>query len=266
MPKKYYYFPPPFSSKLYIVFCVKESKDKSKIKASISVIFSTHEVKKSLSCVLKKRNDGSRVPILILCTSYFLMSVHYGGIFLGGSLWLYFQKLSWEYSEFTTFLGVNAGTIFIGCLTLVPILIIKFKMADMTLAILATLCNIVSGIFMLVTPYDNHWMPYIGTVFQLLSGIVSTSIKSTMTKIVQPDEITHVMAFLGMTLPFSIFGPPIFNLIYGASLSFKACNDVEMDSKDWCTGTFITVGLGFLLINIILYSYVRRYCQKRQYF
>ena len=110
---------------LYIVFCVKESKEKSKIKASISVIFSTHEVKKSLSCVLKKGMMDQEVQ-------FNPMSVHYGGLLLGGSLWLYFQKLSWEYSEFTTFLGVNAGTIFIGCLTLVPILIIKFKMADMT--------------------------------------------------------------------------------------------------------------------------------------
>ena len=249
---------------LYIIFFVKESKEKGENKASMLQIFSTKGIRKSLTCVLKKRPDGSKGPILILCVSYFLMAVYYAGIFLGGSLWLYFQKLSWEYSEFTAFLGVNSGTILIGCLTLVPILIIKFKMADMTLAILATLCIIVSGIFMLFTPYDNHWLPYIGSIFHLLSGIVSTSIKSTMTKIVKPDEITHVLAFLGMTLPFSIFGPPMINLIYGASLSFKACEDVGSDSKDWCSGTFIIVGLGFLLINIILFSYVRRYCQRKQ--
>ena len=50
-------------------------------------------------------------------------------------------------------------------------------MADMTLAILETLSSIVNDIFMLVTPYDNHRMPFIVTIFQLLSGIVSTSIK-----------------------------------------------------------------------------------------
>jgi len=249
---------------LYIILFVKEIQERKTTKASISDIFSTQAIKKSLNCVFHNKKEGSRNVILILCVSYFFMAAHYGGTYLGGSLWLYFQKLSWDYSEFTTLLGVNAGTIFIGCTTIIPILIVKYKMADMTLAILATVTNIAICTLMFSTPYNNHWMPYVGTVFQLFTGIVGTTIKSTMTKIVEPDEVSHVMAFLGMTMPFSIFGPPVFNLIYRASLSFSACKDVETDRKNWCSGTFIIVGISFLTINLILFSYVKRYTNRNK--
>jgi len=249
---------------LQVVFFVKETKEVCHDKLILSSLFSVREIRKSVGCVLKKRVDGSRGIILLMCAAFFFVSLHYAGIFLGGSLWLYFQKLNWTYSQFTSFLGVNSSVILIGCLTIMQILIVKFKLADMTLAIIASICNIVFGTVLFVTPYGNHWLPYIGLPFSLLCGIVGTAIKSTVTKIVDPSEITQVLAFFGMTLPLGIFGPPIFNLIYGASLSFQSCDGVHSGSKDWCTGTFIMVGVSFMFINIIIYIYARKFCQRKE--
>ena len=37
----------------------------------------------------------------------------------------------------------------------------------------------------------------------------------------------QVLAFLGITLPINILGPPVFNLIYRASLDFGICEGGE---------------------------------------
>ena len=35
---------------------------------------------------------------------------------------------------------------------------------------------------LIITPYDNHYVPYVGLVFNLLPGVVGTVCKSMLTK------------------------------------------------------------------------------------
>ena len=212
---------------LQIVFFVKDTKPPSKEGVTMSELMSTERIKESMQTVFKKRKDGSRNVILALCVAYFFMAINYGGIFISGSLWLYFQKLGWEYVQFTTYLGILSGVILIGCLTIIPFLLIKLKMSDMTIALVATIANISNCALMFCTPYNNTWVPYVGTVMMLTQGFTSTAIKSTLTKVVRTEEVMQVLAFLGITLPINILGPPAFNLIYRASLDFGMCEGGE---------------------------------------
>ena len=70
------------------------------------------------------------------------------------------------------------------------------------------------------------------------------------------------MAFLGITLPLNIVGPPIFNLVYGASLDFGLC-DYSNSAKDWCSGSFILVGMAGLAVNLGIYLHVRSFCRRK---
>ena len=47
------------------------------------------------------------------------------------------------------------------------------------------------------------------------------------------DQVARVMGFWGITLPLGVFGPPIFNIIYRASLGWAACGETA-GQKDWC--------------------------------
>ena len=212
---------------LQIVFFVKDTKPPSKEGVKMSEMMSTERIKESMGTVFKKREDSSRNVILALCVAYFFMAINYGGIFISGSLWLYFQKLGWEYVQFTTYLGVLSGVILIGCLTIIPVLLLKLKLSDMTIALVATTANISNCALMFCTPYKNTWLPYVGTVTMLTQGFTSTAIKSTLTKVVRTEEVMQVLAFLGITLPLNILGPPAFNLIYRASLDFGICEGGE---------------------------------------
>ena len=91
---------------LQIVFFVKDTKPPSKNRLTLPELLATERTKESMRTVFKKREDNSRNIILALCLAYFFMAINYGGIFISGSLWLYFQKLGWEYVQFTTYLGV----------------------------------------------------------------------------------------------------------------------------------------------------------------
>ena len=212
---------------LQIVFFVKDTKPPPKERIKVSELMSTERIKESMRTVFKKREDSSRNVILALCLAYFFMAINYGGIFISGSLWLFFQKLGWEYVQFTTYLGILSGVILIGCLTVIPLLLVKFKLSDMTIALVATLAAITNCVLMFCTPYNNTWVPYVGTVMMLTQGFTSTAIKSTLTKVVRTEEVMQVLAFLGITLPINILGPPAFNLIYRASLDFGICEGGE---------------------------------------
>ena len=212
---------------LQIVFFVKDTKPPSQEGVKMSEMMSTERMRESMRTVFKKRKDGSRNVILALCLAYFFMAINYGGIFISGSLWLYFQKLGWEYVQFTTYLGILSGVILIGCLTIIPLLLLKFKLSDMTIALVATLAAIANCALMFCTPYNNTWVPYVGTLMMLTQGFTSTAIKSTLTKVVRTEEVMQVLAFLGITLPINILGPPAFNLIYRASLDFGICEGGE---------------------------------------
>ena len=212
---------------LQIVFFVKDTKPPPKERIKVSELMSTERIKESMRTVFKKREDSSRNVILALCLAYFFMAINYGGIFISGSLWLFFQKLGWEYVQFTTYLGILSGVILIGCLTVIPLLLVKFKLSDMTIALVATLAAITNCVLMFCTPYNNTWLPYVGTVMMLTQGFTSTAIKSTLTKVVRTEEVMQVLAFLGITLPINILGPPAFNLIYRASLDFGICQGGE---------------------------------------
>jgi MFS family permease len=191
---------------LPIIFFVKESRPRSQGDVTLAKILSTESMKASINTVMRDRHDGSRGIILCLCVAYFFVAVNYGGIYLSGSLWLFLQKLSWQFSEYTSYVGANAGVVLVGCTTLVPFLMAKARLQDMTFALLATLGSIINGIIIFCTPYNNHWVPYLGFPVNLLTGIVATCIKSTLTKVVEPKDVTQVLLrlllFLLILFPF----------------------------------------------------------------
>ena len=135
-------------------------------------------------------------------------------------------------------LYILSGVILVGCLTIIPLLLIKFKLSDMTIGLVATIANISNCVIVFCTPYKNTWVPYVGTLMMLTQGFTSTAIKSTLTKVVKTEEVMQVLAFLGITLPVNILGPPAFNLIYRASLDFGVCGGGDtgertMDDCNW---------------------------------
>ena len=196
---------------LQIIFFVKESRPSSQGDVTLARILSTESQKKSINTVMRNRHDGSRGIILCLCVAYFFVAVSYAGIYLSGTLWHFFQKLSWEFSEYTSYVGGTSAMVLVGCTTLVPFLLVKARLQDMTLALLATLSSIINYAIIFCTPYNNHWVPYLGFPVNLLTGIVATCIKSTLTKVVEPKDVTQVLLrlllFLLILFPFMFSAP-----------------------------------------------------------
>ena len=52
---------------------------------------------------------------------------------------------------------------------------------------------------MFFTPYGNHYLPYLATPCLLLSGVAGTALKSTLTKLVPADEVSHTNIFVSLT-------------------------------------------------------------------
>jgi len=250
---------------VYVVFFVEETmtKDRKTKKLTLSNAFSITKVKKTFMTVFRKRNDGTRGPIVLLCILYCLIAMNYGGIYLSGSLYLYFQKLGWSEVQYTTFISVNGGVVLLGCVTVVIYMISRLRVHDMTLGALGEIGAICQMVSMIVTPYGNYYVPYIGQLFNLFAGVVGTVCKSTLTKIVPKEEVQDVLAIFGMLIPITTIGPPIYNLLYKASLDFEMCESVSSGEKDWCSTTFIWFGIAVLATNTSAFLYLRLFCKKR---
>ena len=57
------------------------------------------------------------------------------------------------------------------------------RVHDMTLGALGEIGAICQMVSMIVTPYGNYYVPYIGQLLNLFAGVVGTVCKSTLTKV-----------------------------------------------------------------------------------
>ena len=131
---------------------------------------------------------------------------------------------------------------------------VKLRWEDMTIGIFSS-TSYALGVFMIImTPYGNHYLPYIGAVLNLLSGTCLPVVKSSLTKIIPQNEIAYLLAVVGMLQAFSALGAPVSNLIYSGSIDW--CDSIGGE-KDWCSTIFLWMGFTALLVNCVLFFLTR---------
>jgi len=241
---------------MYMMFMVKETVVETKA-MSLKQAFSLTQVKETFGVTFRQRKDGSRVAIVTVVLSYLLVAMNYGGTWLSNCMYFYLQKMGWDVSQYTLFVSLNGIMVLIGCLTIINFLIGYVKIDDLTLGMIGQFAVIFGYLILLSTPYGNHWVPFIAMLANLFSGGVGTACKSYLCKLVPVEELSSVLAIFGMTLPLAALGPPLYNMIYKASIDSELCKNVEQGSKDWCTTTFLMFGVCVVATTFIIFSVLK---------
>ena len=252
---------------IWTIFVLKETNTSNEV-LSLGKIFATNNITESFKYIFMQREDRSRWIVLCLICLFYLINIVLEILFLGPSLLLYFQGLGWSYAQFTTLVGINGIVLIIGCATLAPFLMLKLCWADMTIGMAASAMLAAQISAYIFCPYGNYYVPYIGMFFTLLCGTMLAVVKSTLTKIIPPMEITKVMAVVGIAQALSAIGAPIASLIFSASVD--GCKNLQIfqnadGAKNWCSTTFLWIALLSGLISSVLYFLVGRGIKRRQH-
>ncbi|GBP07904.1 hypothetical protein EVAR_78064_1 [Eumeta japonica] len=198
---------------VYSLVWIRESVKISK-KGKFSSIFDASLVKELMKTCIKKRSNRDRtiIYLLIICCTFsipFTISLDY----------MYTRnKLQWSLETFSIFSVVNTLMVITGSLVGVTILQKVLKINDMWLALLAYLSSMVDYFikaFAILT-----WQMYVGASISMFSGLANPLIRSTLSKLLPPQELGKIFTLLSILNSIvQIMVPLVLSPLYSATLN-----------------------------------------------
>ena len=167
----------------------------------------------SFQTVLRKRENNARKWILILVAVFCV-----NASVTAGARICAFMFLRLQYNVTTVDYGNLASVYFVSSsifqLTVIPLLINKFKIRDTTILILAFLTSVPS--WMVEAFADDIWILYFTRLFCYpLWANLYTTMRSAISKLMDPNEVAKAFSLLGVIESgLSLVFRPLYGLFY----------------------------------------------------
>ncbi|XP_041379490.1 proton-coupled folate transporter-like [Gigantopelta aegis] len=209
-------------SVLAVVFCMPESipeQTREKDTDSSCTLFSFSGMKQSLVVLCKERKENSRMILIIL----FICSIINQTCKVGDAdvtvLFVQRSPLFWPESWYGYLLSMDYAVMGVCLLLFLPLLSNVFTLPDITIMTIGIFCKLVRSIW--AGFCSESWMVYTSVVIGSMAGMISSVIRSLMSKHVQEDELGKTFSLLASGETGSkLLGSVIFTNIYGASVYF----------------------------------------------
>ncbi|KAL4224093.1 hypothetical protein ACF0H5_017547 [Mactra antiquata] len=176
-------------------------------------------MKESLSVLVQKRANKGRKLVLIL----FLISLMNQTCKVGETditlLFVTHSPLSWPKSWYGYLLSLDYAVMGVCLLLVLPILSNILKLPDGGIVIIGLLCKIIRLFW--AAFIRESWMVYVSVIIGSFAGMITSSIRSLMSKAVEENEMGKVFSLLASAETASkLFGTVIFVSLYGATAYF----------------------------------------------
>lgn len=190
----------------------EESKEKRNL-------FLIGNMKESLSVLVKKRINHGRKIIFIL----FLISLMNQTCKVGETditlLFVTHSPLSWPKSWYGYLLSLDYAVMGVCLIVVLPILSNILNLPDAAIIIVGLLCKIIRLFW--AAFIQESWMVYVSVVIGAFAGMITSSIRSLMSKSVEENETGKVFSLLAVAETTSkLLGTLIFVSLYGATAYF----------------------------------------------
>ncbi|XP_060575526.1 LOW QUALITY PROTEIN: tetracycline resistance protein, class G-like [Ruditapes philippinarum] len=181
--------------------------------------FICDNIRESLSVLGRKRTNHGRKLILIL----FMISLLNQTCKVGETditlLFVTHSPLSWPKSLYGYLLSVDYAVMGVCLIVVLPILSNILNMPDGAIVIVGLLCKIIRLFW--AGFIQESWMVYVSVIIGSFAGMITSAIRSLMSKSVEENEMGKVFSLLASAETASkLLGTVIFVSLYGATAFF----------------------------------------------
>ena len=169
----------------------------------------------SFQTAIRERKQGKRMLLLVLLTSFFaLMTCLKTGDF---DYLMTRLKFSWTASHWGNFLTVQRVTRLISLIVILPFLSTVLNISDSIVIVGGLIITNIS--YILICTTNTDWMMYVAATLQM-NSVTTVSIRSQLSKLVEPDEIGKIFAVVGIGQSVvTLVSHSIFGAVYRVTLS-----------------------------------------------
>lgn len=211
---------------LITIICMPESiplqverSDSEITKGRIGNMCICENMKESLSVLGKKRVNQGRKIILIL----FLVSLMNQTCKVGETditlLFVTHSPLSWPKSWYGYLLSLDYAVMGVCLIVVLPILSNMLNFPDAAIVIVGLLCKIIRLFW--AGFIEESWMVYVSVIIGSFAGMITSSIRSLMSKSVEENEMGKMFSLLASAETASkLLGTVIFVSLFGATAYF----------------------------------------------
>ncbi|CAL4140997.1 unnamed protein product [Meganyctiphanes norvegica] len=223
---------------VYIMFLLKNCKPES-VKESSDEIKSTNMIdrlKTTFSTTFKKRENRGRAQVIGYICGIALL------VFIMGVPNFYYlyarKKFSWDYESYSVWSAVSNPATLIGTLLILPSLSYKFNIGDSVIALIGYISRMWEYMIMATAPYG--WVMYVATLSSVCGGMIMSSSRSALSKLVPPSEITSIFAVISaLENIIPVVDNPMYTYLYNATLEIFPGTVFAVASASSAIGCFL---------------------------
>ncbi|KAI8749365.1 proton-coupled folate transporter [Biomphalaria glabrata] len=180
-------------------------------------LFSLQGVKESVRSLVKPREDGKRTIVLVAFVGMFLNQICKVGEQDVTVLFVQKPPLSWEPSGYGYLSSVDYAGMGLCLLLLLPVLSTFLHINDMVIVLIGLTCKLVRTVW--AGFCTQTWMVYVSVVIGSAAGIITSGLRSILSKAVNEDETGKVFALASSAeTAAKLIGSVVFVNIYAATL------------------------------------------------
>ncbi|CAL1537363.1 unnamed protein product [Lymnaea stagnalis] len=217
------------ASVLTVVMCMDESvHDKMPSEEGFETnyhvkpgLFSLRGLKDSVWALVKPREEGKRTLVVVAFMAMFLNQTCKVGEQDVTVLFVQKPPLSWDPSGYGYLLSVDYAGMGMCLLLLLPVLSTFLHISDIAIILLGLSCKLVRTVW---AGFCTHtWMVYVSVIIGSAGGIVTSGLRSILSKAVSDDETGKIFALASSAeTAAKLLGSVVFVNIYAATLDIWA--------------------------------------------
>ncbi|XP_046380482.1 solute carrier family 46 member 3-like [Haliotis rufescens] len=207
------------SSVLTTVFCMEESVKATGDPHRSCSLFNISGIRDSLMVLFKKRKDNTRCIVVILFIATIINQTCKVGEMDVTVLFVQRSPLYWPESWYGYLLSLDYAVMGVCLLLFLPVLSSVMKIPDVFIVMIGIGCKLVRSVW--AGFCSETWMVYTSVVIGALAGMITSALRSLMSKHVSEDELgkTFSLVASGETAS-KLIGTILFTNIYAASVFF----------------------------------------------
>ncbi|XP_059139022.1 proton-coupled folate transporter-like [Physella acuta] len=184
-------------------------------------LFSLQSVKDSVRALVKPREEGKRTLVIVAFMAMFLNQTCKVGEQDVTVLFVQKPPLSWEPSGYGYLLSVDYAGMGLCLLLLLPVLSTFLNVSDIAIVLLGLGCKLVRTVW--AGFCTQTWMVYVSVIVGSAAGVITSGLRSILSKAVCDDETGKVFALASSAETLAkLLGSVVFVNIYAATLDIWA--------------------------------------------
>ncbi|CAM1311402.1 Uncharacterised protein g5674 [Pycnogonum litorale] len=177
---------------------------------------------KTFKAVFRKRDFNAHSIVKVILVNHCVISVALRGEEMIGYLYVH-AKFGWSLSVYTVFIGYYMLMCIVGLILTVPLFSWKLKVSDSRLGSVGCISRFIASVFIALS--TNTLMVFVAATIGLLSNLATVSVRSIISKVVEPDEVGKAFAMMSM---FEAISPIAASILYSQLYRVSISNFPEL--------------------------------------